>query len=260
MTIPAEDPTVLVHAYLDGELDSANALAIERRMASDPVLAAERDRILALRQLIRERLPREGAPPALRSRVERAVGLSGSATPARPRPHSQPSWRSLAASVLVTAMVASGSTFLITAQRPTPDVVTEEVVSGHMRALMAPQPTDVASSDRHTVKPWFNGRIPESPRVVDLAARGFPLVGGRLDVVDRKPVPTLVYHRNKHVISLTAIQAAGRPNAAPARLATDGYNVVRWTEDGVTYFAISDLGAAELDTFVQLFRTTPPDT
>jgi anti-sigma factor RsiW len=251
MTMTAEDPTLLVHAYLDGELDSANALEIERRMANDPTLAAERDRILALRQLIRDRLPREALPPGLRARVERAVGLR--------RPATQPSWRSLAASVLVTAMVASGSTFLITAQGPAPDLVAEEVVSGHMRALMAPQPTDVVSSDRHTVKPWFNGRIPESPRVVDLAAKGFPLMGGRVDVVDRRPVPTLVYHRNKHVISLTATPAAGRPNATPVRVATDGYNVVRWTEDGVAYFAVSDVSAADLDAFVQLFRTTPPD-
>jgi anti-sigma factor RsiW len=251
MTIPAEDPKLLVHAYLDGELDSANALEMERRMASDPALAAERDRMLALRQLIRDRLPREAPPPGLRARVERAVGLRRIAT--------QPSWRAMAASILVTAMVASGSTFLITGQRAGPDLVAEEVVAGHMRALMAPQPTDVASSDRHTVKPWFNGRIPESPRVVDLAAKGFPLMGGRLDVVDRKPVPTLVYQRNKHLISLTATPAAGQPNAAPIRQATDGYNMVSWAEDGVGYFAISDVGAADLDAFVLLFRTSPPD-
>jgi anti-sigma factor RsiW len=251
MTMTAEDPTLLVHAYLDGELDSANALEIERRMANDPTLAAERDRILALRQLIRDRLPREALPPGLRARVERAVGLR--------RPATQPSWRSLAASVLVTAMVASGSTFLITAQGPAPDLVAEEVVSGHMRALMAPQPTDVVSSDRHTVKPWFNGRIPESPRVVDLAAKGFPLIGGRIDVVARKPVPTLVYHRNKHVISLTELPARGRADTAPVRRMSDGYNMLRWTEDGVAYVAISDVGVADLDDFANLFRTTPPD-
>ena len=249
MTMPSEDPKLLVHAYLDGELDSANALEVERRIASDPVLAAERDRILALRQLIRERLPREEPPPALRMRIERAVGL---------RRLPEPSWRALAASVLVTAFVASGATMLVTAQ-PTSDVATDELVSGHMRSLMASQSTDVTSSDRHTVKPWFNGRIPESPRVVDLARQGFPLAGGRIDVVERKPVPTLVYHRNKHVISLTAIPAPGRANAAPSRTATGGYNITRWTEDAVTYVAVSDLGAAELDTFVQLFRTTAPD-
>jgi anti-sigma factor RsiW len=250
MTMSSEDPNLLVHAYLDGELDSANALEVERRIASDPLLAAERDRILALRRLMRERLPREEPPPALRMRIERAVGL---------RRLPEPSWRALAASVLVTAFIASGATALITAQQPSSDLVAEGLVSGHMRSLMASQATDVTSSDRHTVKPWFNGRIPESPRVVDLARQGFPMAGGRIDVVERKPVPTLVYHRNKHVISLTEIPAPGRPNAAPTRNAMGGYNIVRWTEDGVTYVAVSDLGAAELDSFVQLFRTTPPD-
>ena len=115
------------------------------------------------------------------------------------------------------------------------------------------------SSDRHTVKPWFNGRIAESPRVVDLASQGFPLVGGRLDVVERKPVPTLVYRRNKHVISLTALPAPSRANSPAVRRTTDGYNMLRWTEDGVAYVAISDVGAADLESFATLFRTTPPD-
>jgi anti-sigma factor RsiW len=251
MTMPSEDQRLLVHAYLDGELDSSHALEVERRMAEDPALAAERDRVLALRNLIRERLPGAALPPGLQARVERAVGLR--------RTVPRPSWRALAASILVTAMLASGSTVLVTAQRDAGDRVAEELESSHLRALMAPQPADVASSDKHTVKPWFNGRIPESPRVVDLATQGFPLVGGRIDVVERKPVPTLVYRRNKHLISLTELPAPGRANAAPVRRTTDGYNMLRWTEDGVAYVAISDVGVGDLDNFATLFRTTPPD-
>jgi anti-sigma factor RsiW len=251
MTTPSDDQRLLVHAYLDGELDSSHALELEQRMAADPRLAAERDRILALRDVLREKLPRPAVPPGLRARVERAVGLR--------RASLQPSWRALAASVLVTAMLASGSTFLITAQRETSDRVAEDVVDNHMRALMAPQPIDVASSDRHTVKPWFNGKIPESPRVVDLATKGFPLVGGRIDAIERQLVPTLVYHRNKHVISLSALQVPGRPNMPPWRRDSDGYHLLGWTDDGVAYVAISDVGPADLDNFVSLFRTTPPD-
>jgi anti-sigma factor RsiW len=251
MTTPSEDQTLLVHAYLDGELDSSHAIEIERRMTDDPALAAERDRVLALRTLIRERLPREAPPPGLQARIERAVGLR--------RSTAQPSWRAFAASILVTAMVASGSTFLITAQRDARDLVASDVESSHLRALMAPEPADVASSDRHTVKPWFAGRIPQSPRVVDLAAQGFPLVGGRIDVVEQKPVPTLVFRHSKHLISLTALPAPGHLDSAPARRRTDGYNMLRWTEDGVTYVAISDMGAGDLEKFATLFRTTPPD-
>jgi len=251
MTTPSEDHKLLVHAYLDGELDSSHALEIERRMADDPALAAERDRTLALRNVIRERLPREAPPPGLQARIERAVGLRRSAA--------QPTWRALVASILVTAMVASGSTFLVTAQRDAADRVAEDVESNHLRALMAPQPADVASSDRHTVKPWFAGRIPQSPRVVELAAQGFPLVGGRIDVVEQKPVPTLVYRHNKHLISLTALPVPGRANSAPVHRNSDGYNIVSWTEDGVTYVAVSDVSAADLVNFATQFRTTPPD-
>ena len=124
---------------------------------------------------------------------------------------------------------------------------------------MAPQPIDVASSDRHTVKPWFNGRIPAAPRVVDLATDGFALVGGRLDVVGRAPVPTLVYRYRLHLISLTAIPDGAALAAAPAARAVDGYNLVHWRDEGVSYWAVSDLAYAELDEFARLFRTTPPD-
>jgi anti-sigma factor RsiW len=242
-----EDPTLLVHAYLDRELDPANALGIEQRMAADPALAAERDQVKALQQLMRERLPRESAPPGLRARIEASIDLR--------RPRRQPSWRALAASIAVTAMVSSGSTFLVLGPQPA-DRVADAVVAGHIRALMAPQPIDVASSDRHTVKPWFNGRIADAPRVVDLAGQGFILVGGRIDVVGQTPVPTLVYRYRKHIISLTAVRLADRLHLAGVPRAIDGYNLVHWTEDGVAYWAVSDLAAPELEDFARLFRTT----
>jgi anti-sigma factor RsiW len=121
---------------------------------------------------------------------------------------------------------------------------------------MAPQPIDVASSERHTVKPWFNGRIPQSPRVIDLAQDGFPLLGGRVDVVGRTPVPSLVYGRRQHLISLTAIPDASA--AIDRSQSARGYNMIAWTADGVTYWAVSDLNPSELQTFVRLFRDAPP--
>jgi anti-sigma factor RsiW len=248
-TIP-EDPRLLVHAYVDGELDPANALAVEQRMAADPALAAECERVEALQQVLRARLPREAPPPGLRARIDASV--------ARGQARPQPSWRALAASIAVTAVLASGTTWI--ARGPDPgDVVRDGVVAAHVRSLMAPQPVDVVSSDRHTVKPWFNGRIPQAPRVVDLAKAEFPLVGGRLDVVGRTPVPTLVYRHRQHLISLLAVPASDRANSAPAARTVGGYNMLRWSEDGVSYWAISDLGSADLEKFVELFRTSPPD-
>jgi anti-sigma factor RsiW len=244
------DPMLLVHAYLDGELDPANALGMARLIAADPALAAESDRIEALQRLIHRRQPREAPPPGLRARIEATVGVG--------RRRTQPSWRSLAASIAVAALMASGSTYLTTGPRPADDLA-DAMVSGHIRALMAPQPTDVVSSDRHTVKPWFNGRIAMAPRVVDLAQDGFPLVGGRLDVVDRTPVPTLVYRHRLHLISLTAAPAASDLDLARGPQAIGGFNLVRWRDEGVGYWAVSDLAPAELDEFARLFRTTPPD-
>jgi anti-sigma factor RsiW len=211
---------LLVHAYLDGELDAANALGIAQRMSAEPALAAEGERVRALKSLIHERLPRELAPPGLHARIEASVG-------AVRRPRAQPSWRALAASIALTAVVASSSTWVITGYEPA-NTVADTLVSDHIRALMAPQPTDVVSSDRHTVKPWFNGRIPESPRVVDLAKDGFPLVGGRLDVIGQTPVPTLVYRHEKHLISLTEIPAQSRFELARTPHTNTGNNVVNW--------------------------------
>jgi anti-sigma factor RsiW len=240
-----DDPVLLLHAYLDGELDPVNLLEIERRLAADPALAAERDRVETLRRMLRERLPREMPSPALQARIERAAGL-------RARP-SRPSWRALAASIAVTAVVASGGTWFAT--HIGADATTDAVVSAHIRGLMAPQPVDVASSDRHTVKPWFSGRIADAPRVIDLGGAGFPLVGARVDVVGREPVPSVVYRRRQHVISVTALSDG---DAMPKMTGADrlnGYNLVKWTDNKVTYVAVSDLNRTELAEFAKLFRT-----
>ena len=247
MTVSPTDPHLLVHAYVDGELDPAHALEMERQFASDPALAAERDRVEALRRAIREQLPLEAAPADLARRIETAVGLRRDDV----RASSHPSWRALAASVVLAVFLASGATWFVL--RPDPaDTAADVIVASHMRSLMAPQPFDVASSDRHTVKPWFNGRIAEAPRVVDLADQGFPLVGGRVDVIGRAPVATLVYRHRQHLISLTAVPGGRTTAATPREIA--GYNIVSWREDGTAYSAVSDLAAPDLETFAKAFR------
>ena len=252
MTASAQDePRLLVHAYVDGELDPAHALEFERLLAADPALAAERERIAALRGVIRERLAREAVPPGLVRRIEAAVGLRGPA-----RPMSQPSWRALAASVVLACFVASGGTWLALHSGPA-DATADMVVASHVRGLMAPQPVDVGSSDSHTVKPWFNGRTTEAPRVVDLADEGFPLVGGRIDVIGRVPVATLVYRRRQHLISLSEVPG-GRDALMAAPRAIAGYNVLSWSENGVGYWAVSDVAAADLDAFAKAFRAANP--
>jgi anti-sigma factor RsiW len=245
-----EQAALLLHAYHDGELDPANMLAVERRLASDPALARASDAIAAVRRALREKLPREPAPAHLRPRIMRAVAPSRSAA--------APSWRALAAAIVLSAALSSSTTWFVL--RPAPgDLALQAAVDGHLRALMAPQPIDVSSSDRHTVKPWFNGRIPQAPRVVDLTQDGFPLVGGRIDVVGRTGVPTLVYRHRQHLISLVAVPIGSGNAPATTRRSVQGYNVVSWNADGIVYWAVSDLGPADLEKFARLFRDAAPD-
>ena len=247
MTQSSEDEKLLVHAYVDGELDPANARALAARLEENPALAAERDRIEALRRALRTQFPIAAPPAGLRARIERAAGLR--------RAPARPTWMAMAASVALALMLGSGATFVTLAPRG--DAAADAVVADHIRALMAPQPADVASSDRHTVKPWFNGKIPESPRVVDLAKADFPLLGGRIDVIGRTPAPVLVYGHRKHVISLTAVPTPGKPDATPSARASEGYHLLAWTDAGTTYWAVSDVAASDLAHFAELFRTAP---
>jgi anti-sigma factor RsiW len=244
-----DNDLLLLNAYIDGELDPAHALEFERRLAENPALSEERRRIEALRGVLRERLPRAVASPALRRRI---------AALAQPRRRAfwnnesgwAAGWTAVAASAVLA--FAGGSLATLLTLGPGREPVPELLVASHMRALMASQTVDVASSDRHTVKPWFNGKLPGSPRVVNLAPQGFPLVGGRIDVIGLTPAPTLVYRARLHVVSVTALPAADREIAAPRPI--NGYNVVEWTDGAVAYWAVSDLAASELETFAKAFR------
>jgi anti-sigma factor RsiW len=255
--IPNPDDRLLVHALVDGELDPAHALEIERKIAADPALAAEHARLQALQRALRGKVPAKPLPAHVRMRVERAIGLDAAPAQTR-RAGSRPSWAALAASIALALMVGSASTYLALA--PTSgDRIAEEVADDHLRALMAPQPYEVASSDRHTVKPWFNGKIPQAPRVVDLAAQDFPLLGGRIDVIGGVAVPTLIYRHRLHLISVFAVPAANAAASSIERRTIRGYNLIGWRDGGSAYWAVSDLGAGELDGFVQGFRSAPAE-
>src|SRR5215471_16532024 len=248
MTRSDDKSVLLVNAYLDGELDPANALGVTQQIDKEPAIASEAERIKALQQTIRRQLPREEAPPRLRAKIESSVG-------GLKRERVWPTWRALAASIALTAFVSSSATWLtVGGQQPT--IIADALVSDHIRALMASEPVDVISTDRHTVKPWFNGRITSSPRVVDLAKDDFTLIGGRVDVVAQTPVSTLVYRRAKHLISLTAMPTESRFELDKSARTVSGYNVVQWVENGVSYWAVSDLEANQLEDFARLFRTS----
>lgn len=153
--------------------------------------------------------------------------------------------------IAVCALALSAATLI---QRPTPaGSIDQEIVSSHVRALLSQHPIDVVSTDQHTVKPWFNGRLDYTPPVVDLAAHGFPLVGGRIDYVGHRTVAVLVYRYQKHPIDLYVFPDAGGTPVPTAR-AADGYAMAHWQRNGMTYWAITDAQSTHLHAFEQVVQ------
>ena len=249
-----DETLLLLSAYADGELSPGEVLAMERRLAADPDARAMAERLRALSNTLRGTLAGAPAPESLRARVIAQIGFSDP-QPSRVGLRSWlGSWRALAATLLVGlvggAALGGGAAYL---DRPgsAPDTG-EAVLAGHLRGLAAPQPFDVASSDRHVVKPWFNGRTTIAPDAPDLSDQGFPLAGGRVDIVAGIPVPTLVYRRDRHVISVTVISAT---DGAAGEERRDGSTIERWHLGDLTYWAVSDLNLRDLRAFADLFRT-----
>jgi anti-sigma factor RsiW len=250
MTLSLEDD-LLLNAYLDGELDPIEAARFERRLVADAALNARVETLRTLRAALRYDLAEDVPSPELRRRIMNDLNLA-------PRAHTN-SWFALAASFLIGAVLAGATTFGALNYQAGHDVA-EEIVSAHIRALMAPQPTDVASSDHHTVKPWFNGKLAFAPTVVDLSTKGFPLVGGRIDVVRAAPVASLVYSHGKHLISLTEMpNTRGEPAPLTSHL-EKGYLALSWSDGGVIYWAVSDAARNELENFAALFRAATAAT
>jgi anti-sigma factor RsiW len=240
-------------AYLDGELAATEARELEAHLAQCPDCARFRDGRLALRAAIQARVPAFQAPDALRARVQTALRGAGASRARAPRRFAAPvMWRSLALAASL-AVVALGS-WRLALQRAAGDTLTDEVLATHVRSLMPGHLTDVVSSDQHTVKPWFNGKVDFSPPVYDFAGRGYPLIGGRLDYVGGRSVAALVYGRRQHVISVLLWPTVRGPAAALATQTRQGYHLLRWTTPDYAYWVVSDLGAAELQDFAQLMR------
>lgn len=257
-----DDTLLLLSAYTDGELSPGEVLAMERRLAAEPGARAAAQRLRGLSAALGASLAAPPVPESLRGRVIQQIGFADP-PPDRAWGGSsgdswRGSWQALAATLLLG--LAGGATLgsLAYFRRPETAATDTAVLAGHLRGLAAPQPFDIASSDRHVVKPWFNGRTTIAPEAPDLADRGFPLIGGRIDIVAGSPVPTLVYRRDRHVISVTAVPAAGGPPAGEER--RDGSTIERWTLGDLTYWAVSDLNARDLRGFAGLFqsRTGPP--
>jgi anti-sigma factor RsiW len=252
-----ENDELQMNAYCDGELDPASAIEFERRLADDESLKALYNRLLSLRRAVRS-LPQYELPPGLQARIQSALDADRPSQVGRPGQAGRPRQRSWSFQALAAAAVfgaVMSSSVMLTIERfDLHQDVAREVVAGHIRSLLAPQPFDVASSDRHTVKPWFTSRLPESPQVPDLAAQGFVLVGGRVDVVGLDPVATIVYKHAKHTVSLTTLP----PGQSVSDRAIAGYNVRSWSDAEFTYIAVSDVPPEDLASFERAFSEGAP--
>jgi len=251
---PSDDQMRLLNAAVDGELDAAGMLAVEASLAADPQLAAEYRRLAALRDAIRSRIAHERAPETLRARVlAMAQAPRLQATAQRQRAWlSARRYGSLAAALMVGVVVgAAGISRLAPSAADSGDK--DAIIAGFIRGRLSGQPVDVATSDRHTVKPWLAGKVAGATTVVDLKSDDFPLVGGRIDVVGTTPAPTLVYQRREHQIALTEIPDADAPSA-PRVSTRAGYALLEWKDGGRRYVAVSDLPATELSAFAAAFR------
>ena len=236
-----DEAEVMLHALIDDELDAGHARDVEAHAAQCARCAAQLAAYRDLRQALQGGNLHYAAPASLRRSIDRAVP-SPAATSRRTL------LKGFALGSLVSAAAAASVTLVIVREDRDKRIL-GEAISAHLRSLQAEHLTDVLSSDQHTVKPWFNGRIDLAPPVIDLTAQGFTLIGGRLDFIDGKPVAALVYRRRVHVINLFVAQGIGPALPAPKVETIQGFNIRRWTDQGLNLMAVSDLNPDELEEF-----------
>ena len=249
MSSEHENIRELLHAYMDGELDLANARETERHLQNCADCRGTERVFRELRSALTSDARAYRAPAHLRRNVRAALRREAKASRQSLSP-----WLMFATGAALAALIV-GFVLFQTMRATRTDAIVDQVVANHVRSLLAVQLVDVVSSDQHTVKPWFDGKIDFAPQVHDLAAKGFPLVGGRLDYLDGKTVAALVYQRNKHAINLFITPAPTNRSTSPTVTSRRGYNVVAWTNNGMKYWAVSDLNQTELRQFTQLFES-----
>jgi anti-sigma factor RsiW len=236
------DQELLLGGLVDGELDAANTALVEAHVARCEGCREELERLQAVRTLLRGEDVRHSAPDSLVRRIAALPELA-------PKPANEnrvPSWLGPGVAGALVASLAMIS-FVTPA---TTAAVDQELVSSHVRSLQPGHLTDVQTTNQHIVKPWFNGRIDFSPPVPELADQGFPLIGGRLDSIDGKTVPAIVYKRRLHTVNVFVWPAK---DSGERDLVKDGFAIREWSRNGLRFAAVSDIPAAELKQFETLF-------
>jgi anti-sigma factor RsiW len=246
---------LLLNAYLDGELDLVTSLDIEEHLRGCDICMSQYRSLVNLQATIRDSSVVHSAPANLEKRIK--ASLNKIDAPVQAESIFRRSWFAptavLVALLFIFVVVISRGLFITNQEA----LVAQEVQIAHVRSLMADHLMDVASSDQHTVKPWFNGKLDFSPPVTDLTVQGFPLVGGRLDYLAGQSVAALVYQRNKHYINVFIWPSQSQVMSVQS--STDhGYHLFHWDQSGMAFWAISDLNSDELLGFIDVFRKSLP--
>src|SRR2546430_3011203 len=267
-----EEATNLMDGYLDGELDPMTSQRIEEHLRECHKCEQAYKAHAALAHAISRSAPYYKAPTEMRERTQSflrdAIGVSASRSAARenhalltsPRaerrlvlPEISWNWLALAAAIILAAIIASS--FLPRLRPSSSDqFLATQLIASHVRSLMADHLTDVASSDQHTVKPWLDTKLDFAPSVIDLSSEGFPLIGGRLDYLDNRPVAALIYERRKHFINLFVWPAGSNTIGATNAMSHQGYQLLHWVDSDFNYWAVSDVNANDLQTFKSKFE------
>jgi anti-sigma factor RsiW len=242
-----DEADILLHAFVDDELDAGHARQTEAHAAGCRHCAAQLDDYRAMRAVMSAPGMRFRAPERLRGRIEAAVPGTILPAPRAGAPGRRGLLKGFAmGSVVSTALAACLLLFVVHAQED--QRIAGDVVSAHLRSLQGDHLIDVQSTNQHTVKPWFNGRLDVAPPVIDLTAQGFTLIGGRLDYIDGRPVAAIVYKRRAHVINLFVSQTVGSASGATIEK-LQGFTVWSWAWSGLNFRAVSDINAEELREF-----------
>jgi anti-sigma factor RsiW len=252
-----KEAIALADAYIDGELRPASRAEVDAHLAACADCRAEFDGRRAFIALIKTGSTYHNAPAGLSARLSERLAQESEAkiVPFTPRAKREAMWRPLAlvASFLL-AVVLSGGVGYMSSLPAGGDLITQQVLDSHVRSLLAGHLTDVTSTDQHTVKPWFNGHLDTAPPVKDFAKQGFPLIGGRLDYIDHRPVAAMVYRHGLHPINLFVWADPSAVSGQPAATSRQGYNIRHWVEGDLTYWLVSDVEADQLDALETLLR------
>jgi len=248
--VTCQEARPLVHAYVDSELDVVRSLEVEAHLSGCIACAREEANLRALHKALGNSALYYEAPARVERRVRAALRDARRTERGRGFALRRYSWVGAAAAAgLFVAIIVKG---VLPPGLPAGELTAREVVDDHLRSLTGNHLTDVLSSNQHTVKPWFDGKLNYTPPVKDLSSDGFPLIGGRLDYLDDHPVAAVVYRRRQHIINLFISPAEHGADTPPSSQAHEGYNIVHWTKSGMTYWVVSSLNGAELGKFAEL--------